>query len=222
MELVDAINARKSIRDFKPDPVPREIIKEILTTAVRAPSAVNRQPWEFAVITGDLLDQIREANVQKLYSGGSSIGQNAAALPSNSLFLKRQAELARELFRLMEIKTEDKEKLRIWTERGFRYFNAPAAIILLSDKSLPANKVQLEIGGIMQTICLTALDYGLGTCIEGQGIAFQEVLYEMAEIPETKHIIIAIAIGYPNSDFPANRIETPREAVDDITIWRGF
>ncbi|MBT3312157.1 MAG: nitroreductase [Desulfobacterales bacterium] len=221
MELVNAIKTRKSIRDFKTDPVPRKVIKEILTTAVLAPSGVNRQPWEFAVITGHLLDKIKEANVQRLYSSGSSLGKTST-LPPDSPYLKRQVDLARELFRLMDIEREDKEKRRIWMERGFRYFNAPAVIILLSDKSLPAEQVQLEIGGLMQTICLMALEYDLGTCIEGQGVAFPEILYEMLEIPEKKRIIMAIAIGYPNWDFPANNIETPREAVENITLWEGF
>ncbi|MBT4364142.1 MAG: nitroreductase, partial [Desulfobacteraceae bacterium] len=76
--------------------------------------------------------------------------------------------------------------------------------------------------GLMQTICLMALEYDLGTCIEGQGVAFPEILYEMLEIPEKKRIIMAIAIGYPNWDFPANNIETPREAVENITLWEGF
>lgn len=83
-------------------------------------------------------------------------------------------------------------------ERGFRYFDAPAAIIILVDKSLTENGPLLDIGAVIQTICLAALNYGLGTCIEDQGVMYPEVLRELAGIPESKRIIISIAIGYPD------------------------
>jgi len=64
MDIIEAVKARKSIRGFKPDPVPKEIIKEILEIAVRAPSANNTQPWEFVVLSGEALDDVRRANLE--------------------------------------------------------------------------------------------------------------------------------------------------------------
>ena len=80
----------------------------------------------------------------------------------------------------------------------------------------------LDIGAVMQTICLTALNYGIGTCIEDQGIMYPEVLRKFVGILESKRIIISIAIGYPNWDFPANKVESSREPVENITTWHGF
>ncbi|MCX5906666.1 MAG: nitroreductase family protein, partial [Deltaproteobacteria bacterium] len=80
----------------------------------------------------------------------------------------------------------------------------------------------LDIGAVMQTLCLAALDYGLGTCIEDQGIMYPEVIREYTGIPDTKRLIVSIAIGYPEDHFPANRIESLREPVDSITTWCGF
>ncbi len=51
---------------------------------------------------------------------------------------------------------------------------------------------------------------------------YPEVLRKFCSIPETKQIVIAIAIGYPNWDFPANRLETPRASLDTLTTWYGF
>ena len=68
MDIVEAIRVQKSIRDFKPDPVPKKIIKEILEIASRAPSAMNTQPWEFTVLTGDVLEDVRRGNVEMLNS----------------------------------------------------------------------------------------------------------------------------------------------------------
>ena len=69
MEIVEAIRARRSIRAFKPDPIKKEIIKEILEIATRAPSGTNTQPWEFFVLAGEVLRKVKQANVEHLRSG---------------------------------------------------------------------------------------------------------------------------------------------------------
>jgi len=222
VEILETIRKRKSIRDFKPDPVPRELLEEILTLSVRAPSGVNKQPWEFAILSGPVLEKVKQENVAHFHSGQKSHASFGSGIDRVSVYRTRQVNLAIELFRLMGIAREDKEKRTQWTERGFYYFNAPVAIILLTDEALPLQRVLLDVGAVMQTICLTALAYGLGTCIEGQGVMFPEVLREYGDIPKNKQIITAIAIGYPNWSFPANKIETPREPIENITFWRGF
>ena len=53
MDLLKVIKERRSIRAYKPDPIPKERIEEILKLTIHAPSAINLQPWEFIVITGE-------------------------------------------------------------------------------------------------------------------------------------------------------------------------
>jgi nitroreductase len=130
--------------------------------------------------------------------------------------------LARQLFQSMGISKEDDEKKRQWMERGFRFFDAPAAIVIVIDRSMGERVPLLDIGAVMQSICLAALTRGLGTCIEDQGVMYPQVLRDLAGIPDSKRIIIAIAIGYPDWDFPANSVETAREPLDAITTWCGF
>ena len=74
----------------------------------------------------------------------------------------------------------------------------------------------------MQTLCLAALHFGLGTCIEDQGVSYPEVIREIAGIPEDKKIVIAIAIGYPDWKFPANSLQSSRESLEKNTLWIGF
>jgi nitroreductase len=107
-------------------------------------------------------------------------------------------------------------------ERGFRFFDAPAAIILLTDTALTDAGPLMDMGAVMQTICLVALDYGLGTCIEDQGVMYPENIRSVIKVPDTKRIIISIAIGYPDRDFPANHVESPREDIKNLTTWWGF
>ena len=71
MELIEAIRQRRSIRAFTPEPVPKDVIKEILSDACWAPSAMNTQPWEFVVVTGEKLDLLRTAIVDKLISSAA-------------------------------------------------------------------------------------------------------------------------------------------------------
>jgi len=223
VDIIDAIIMRKSIRDFKTDPVPKQILKEILETATRAPSAENSQPWEFTIIAGDVLNAIRQVNVEKLNSKAPSHPDlQTKGLPLDSVYRKRQIEIAKQIFKLMDIAREDKEKRDRWMNRGFRYFNAPATIVVYVDRSLPYPRPLFDIGAVTQNICLAALHYGLGTCIGNQGIAFPEVLHKFAGISESKRIMISIAIGYPNWDFPANRVVSTREPIENIITWCGF
>ena len=223
MNIIEAISTRKSIRDFTADPVPQHILKKIIDIASRAPSAENSQPWEFTIISGDKLDTIRKANVEKLKSKAPRHPDlPAKGLPRDSVYRMRQIEIAKQLFGLMDISREDLEKRDRWMELGFRYFNAPCAIVISMDRSLHYPRPIFDIGSITQNICLTALHYGLGTCIANQGITYPEVLHEAAGIPESKRIVISIAIGYPNWDFPANKVISDREPIENITNWIGF
>jgi len=223
MNIIEAIRTRKSIRNFKPDPVSKEILREILEIAGQSPSAMNNQPWEFFVLGGEVIEKVRQANVEKLTSGVMPEGEHSiTGWTKDSVYRTRQVELAVQLFKLMDIAREDKQKRYEWMERGFRFFDAPAAVIIVADKSLEINSPLIDIGIVIQTICIAALNYGLGTCIEDQGVSYPRSLREIAGIPDTKHILMAIAIGYPDWDFPANKIETTRVGVDENTSWRGF
>jgi nitroreductase len=223
MNIIEAIQKRKSIRDFKKDPVPKAVIREILEIACRAPSAMNTQPWEFTVVANDALDAVRTAVVAKLKAGEASRSEHSVVgWPMDSVYRRRQVELAKELFRLMDIQRGEDQKRAQWMERGFRFFNAPAVIVIGVDRMLAEGTPIFDTGCVTQNICLAALHYGLGSCIEDQGVMFPEVLRKFCRIPDSKQIVMAIAIGYPNWDFPANRIETSREPVDAITRWCGF
>jgi len=218
MEVIEAIRRRRSIRGYKTEPVPMEILKKVLKTAARSPSAMNTQPWQVTILTGKMLDQVRKANVEMLRTRAEALQR----ISYHGDYRQRQVDLAIRIFNLMQIAREDKEKRAQWLERGFRFFDAPAAIILSIDSSVPESLALLDIGVFCQSICLTALEYGLGTCIEDQGIAFPDVLRRFVGIPQSKKIVISIAIGYPDWDFPINKLETDREYIDKFTTWCGF
>ncbi|MEN6622655.1 MAG: nitroreductase [Smithella sp.] len=223
MDILDAIKRRRSIRAYKTDPVPKNVIKEILEIAGLAPSALNTQPWEYVVVAGEPLAGIRERNMEKLNAGEPPRPEYiVAGWTDDSVYRKRQVDLARHIFQILNISREDKEKRAAWLTRGFRYFDAPAAIIICDDKTLPEAGPMLDIGAVMQNICLAALSFGLGTCIHDQGIMYPDIVKKYSGIPESKRLIVAISIGYPDEDSIINTITSAREPVDSLTSWAGF
>ena len=221
MDIIEVIRSRKSIRKFKPDPVPKEVLQEILATATRAPSSINTQTWEITVVSGRPLEELKRANVELLRAGAPT-NSEVPEVGYSGIYAQRAKELGKELFRLMGIAREDRIKRIAWVERGFRYFDAPAAIILSFDRSIREPLALHDMGAIAQTICLTAFKYGLGTCIERQGVNYPEAVRQYTGIPESKLIVISIAIGYPDWDFPANKIVSKREPLEDVVTWCGF
>jgi nitroreductase len=74
-------------------------------------------------------------------------------------------DLAKHILQIMDIPREDQVKRAMWMERGFRYFDAPAAIVIFVDKTLTETGPVLDVGAVMQNICFAALHFGLDTCI---------------------------------------------------------
>jgi len=221
MDLIEAIKSRKSIRGYKSEPVSKEVLKEIMEVAIRAPSSMNTQPWECTVIAGEVMDNIKQANMENFTSGVAPHPDVHRGEKYTDKYRERQVSIGIQLFQLMNIAREDREKRMEWMKRGFRFFDAPAAIILSIDESLD-DVAQFDLGAIAQTIALTALNHGLGTCIQGQGLMYSDVIRKFAGIPESKRISICLTIGYPDWDFPANKVQSEREPVDNIITWCGI
>ncbi|MBW2145069.1 MAG: nitroreductase [Deltaproteobacteria bacterium] len=222
MELKEAITTRRSIRGYKTDPVPKEVLTEIIEISLRAPSAMNVQPWEITVVTGKALDEIRKGNIEKLGTGQMPVSDFGHSKPYEGVYKERQRALGFGLYNLLGITREDKQKKMEWTMKGFRSFDAPASIILSADESLETRMAASDTGGIVQTICLVALEYGLGTCINGQGIMFPDVVRKVTGMPESKKMYISIAIGYPDEKHPANKLVSERQSLENVVNWVGF
>ena len=225
MELLEAIKSRKSIRAFKPDPVPDHVIRELLEVASRAPSSVNIQPWEFFVVRGKALNELKHMRLEGHRLGnkpdpeipiGETRGMSSVL---EGIFRERQVELAKQIFKILDIPKGDKEKMEAWNEKMLQFYDAPAVIIVVIDKMLEINWPLLSIGLVIENIALAALEYGLGTCIMRAIVDYPEQARKLLHIPESKRIVIGIAIGYPDNDHPIDRLETSREKIDNIVTF---
>ncbi len=223
MDFETLVRSRKSIRGYKPDPVPRHVIEEIVEIAKGAPSSMNTQPWYLHVITGAPLDRIRKGNTENMVAGITPKRDFPMKDAYEGIHRKRQIEIAVQLFEAMGIARDDKEKRMDWVMRGFRQFDAPVSIVLTYDKILePAAISQFDLGAISYGICLAAWERGLGTVINGQGIMQSSVVREHAKIPDDQNIMTCIAMGYPDEEFSANGVKSRRATSDDFVSYVGF
>ena len=222
MEIREAVRLRKSIRGYKPDPVPKDLLREILEIATRSPSAGNLQTWEITVVTGEVLENIKRGNAEKLAYGVRMNPDVSMKIPEGDVYRRRRGQLFDELYKLLGITRKEMDKTATFMEKGLRFYDAPAAMILSADCSLNESRTQLDIGCFAQTICLVALAFGLGTCIQEGPLMYPEVVRRYLPIPVSKRMTVSIAIGYPDRDFPANRLETKREPLENIVAWYDF
>jgi nitroreductase len=220
MDISEVIYQRKSIRAYKPDPVPMETLKQILKESLWAPSWANTQPWEFAVAAGKPLEEIRKEFLEKSSTSPSF------DVPRPPEFPERYAARIRVLDKQNRLVTpKDWESRRV---QNFKHYGAPAVIYLLTRREFYYQTKGLNVwalydcGAVVQNIMLLATKNGLGTIAQAQAVAYPDVLRKVLEIPESKIFLLGIAIGYPDWDNPINQFRTEREPLESISTWHGF
>jgi len=199
-DLHHFLRTRRSIRRFKSDPIPDSIIEDILTTATFAPSAHNRQPWRFSVVT-DAAQPIKE----KL---------------ADEMIKKFQQELENDALPPEEIsKRVERSKDRI--------LSAPVVIVLsvdMSDMDTYPDKHRRKAEYVMatQSVANAGMQLLLASHAEGLGSVWvcsplfaQKTVQDVLNLPKTWEPQAMYFLGYP--------IETPqareRKLIKEITTF---
>ena len=219
----DVVNGRRSIRGFKTDPVPRALIEEVLALAMRSPSSLNTQPWNFTVVTGEPLDRIRQGNTERNLAGVPHSREFRLGQEYGGIHRERQIEIAKQLFGAMDIAREDKAKRHDWVLRGFRQFDAPVSIVITYDRVLLGSDIApFDCGAVTTALVNAAWSRGLGCVINSQGIMQSPVVREHAGIPDDQVIQTCVAMGWPDDSFPANGVVSRRKPVSEAARFVGF
>lgn len=215
MELLKAVNERKSIRAFKPDEIPHHIIENILAHAIKAPSAINLQPWEFYVVSGEEKARLSR-RLLKAYREKQISCSPGNVKPLAEQFSKRGVAS----FELMNPYLEKiGQNFNVFINEGScNFYGAPTAIIICLDNAFSKARL-VDIGIILGYITLIAYDYGLGTCPIGLISAYEEDIKEMLNMPDNKDVVIGIAIGYPDWTSPINEFKTLRDNLESFVKW---
>lgn len=219
MEIFQAVTKRRSIRRFKPDPVPEPLLREILEAARWSPSWGNTQPWEISVVTGAALDRFKKANRQHLLDGVISGPDTPMPEAWPEPLKQRYGDVGKQVLTALEIPRGDKEARLRYAGDMFALFNAPSLLLFCVDKAIPREYAMLDTGAIMQTVCLLAHALGLGSCILAASVRYPALIREIIPIAETKAVIIGVALGYPDGEAPVNQFTRGRANLDAFTLW---
>ena len=204
--LDQTILERHSIRKFLPAPVPRDLVDEALALAQHAPSNSNIQPWRLVFASGAARDRLKEA----LYKVADHEAPHIPALPK--AFEHYRYELGAEVYGSMGIPIADTARHAAAVMRNFDFFGAPLAGIVCMHRDLgPADA--LSVGMYLQTLMLVLTARGLGTCVEVSVAGYPDIVRAELNIPPEFTIICGLTVGYPDPDFPANKLHIGRDPV---------
>jgi len=194
LDLLTALRTRCSIRRYIEQPVPSELIDQLLEVATRAPSSHNSQPWRFAVITtSDVKAQLADRMAERLRADRLHAAQ-------------RVTEINRDVAR----------------SRG-RITAAPVVIVVcLSTLGLDDQREQLmaiqSVAAAVQNLLLAAQEAGLGACWMAAPLYCPGVVREVLHLPDDWEAQALITIGYPKrADGGKDR---GRVEFREITIYR--
>lgn len=219
MEVAAAIKGRRSIRKFKSQDVPKNVITEILDTARWSPSWGNTQPWSLYVLTGKTLARFKEMNLQQTLAG-APIASDVPMLEKWPDAMKaRYGELGKVVLSAQGIKREDKAGRDKYYQDMVIGFDAPCMILACISRDNLVEYQMLDIGLIAQSICLAAHDKGLGTCLLAAAARYSAEIRKIAAIPGDRKIVVGIALGYPDPSFPLNTFDRQRAGLDEIVHW---
>jgi nitroreductase len=213
IDLENAITERRSTRMFLPhQPVPQQLVHDAVGLAQHAPSNSNIQPWHMVFASGPCRDRL----VAALLNECRRRPPNIPPLPETFQHYRR--ELGAQVYGAMRIAIDDKVGHDAAVLRNWEFFRAPLAGIVCMHRDLGLADA-LSVGMFLQTLLLALTERGLGTCVEVSIAGYPEIVREQLEIPAELTILCGLAIGYPDPDFPGNRLRVGRDPIDKNIVF---
>lgn len=215
MDLMEAMKQRRSARAFLERPVARETLELLLHLATQAPSAINLQPWELTVVSGEEKKRLSRLLVKRMKERNISCGPGAKR-PLSEAFMARQRGLLNTLQPNLPENTLFQDFIN---EGSCNFYGAPTAVIISLDQVFSSARLT-DIGVLVGYLVLAAHGLGLSTCPIGLITAFDEDIKEELSLSDQKQVVIGIAVGYGDPDAPINRGRSERVPLKDVVKWR--
>ncbi len=212
-EFGEVVRERRSTRLFLRDkPVPRDLLDEALSLAMRAPSNSNIQPWRLFVASGPRRDRLVEALLEAAATGFPE----STGVPES--FLPLRQELGGLVYGAMGIPRHDADARRLARLRNWEFFRAPVGAVVCMHRDLgPVDS--LGVGMFLQTLLLALTERGLGTCVQVSIAEYPDIVRAQLGIPDELTVLCGLAIGYPDPTFPANGLAVPRNQVEKNVVF---
>ena len=218
--IENAIASRRSIRAFLPDPVPREVMEEILAVAARAPSGTNTQPWKVYVLTGEakreLSRRVIAAYDDPVQRATHTEEYDYYPTEWRSPFVDRRRKVGWDLYGLLGIAKTDKTRMHAQHSRNYEFFGAPVGLMFTIDRVMQTGS-WLDYGMYLQSVMIAARAHGLHTCPQAAFTPFHRIVRRHLAIPDAEILLCGMALGHIDPDATANRLNTEREPVAGFT-----
>lgn len=219
MNVSEACRTRISVRAYKAEPVPAEIVRDIIETAHRgAASGGNLQPWRVYALTGEPL-----ARFKKEVAAGGMEGAEYAVYPPDlwEPFRSRRYQCGEDLYRTISIDRDDRSARIRQLMRNAEFFGAPVGLFFCIDRRLGPPQ-WADVGMYMQSVMLLAREHGLDTCAQEFWAAYPKTIGRTLDLPEDHMVFAGMALGYRDEDAPINSLRTRREPFEAFARMMGF
>ncbi len=212
MEFEQALRDRRSIRAFKSDPVPEELIRQILEAARWSPSWANTQAWHVFVAGAETLARLRTAAL-------TPVAGEAPAGPDFRMPRQWPPQLAARTKELLDLRNALAATGSGAALAPADFYGAPRVLYFTTDRTVESDYLLFDSGLLVQSVCLAAHDRGLGTCIMAMAVRDPDTLRAVLPGAADQRFVIAVALGYPDGQAPINRFERRRAQLEEFVTW---
>lgn len=218
MKICDLICKRKSCRAYTDQSVDKEMIRIILETARWAPSGVNHQPTQVAVLGPITRKKLSKILLNKYLSGVAPNPDYEYCHKSwSNPYQARRKACGNALYTSLGIKKDDHESRKTHKCRNYNFFDAPVGLIVFIEKHMPKGS-WVDVGLFIQNILLTAEGLGLATCPQAIFVEYPDTVRQVLSLKNVD-IVCGIALGYEDTTHPLNSYRTTREALENFSKW---
>ena len=220
INVKNAIISRRSVRKFLPKKISREIIKDILNVAARAPSGTNIQPWNVHVLTGEARNRLcNKASSAFLDSEIDKKNDRIHYMEKfRDPYISRRRKIGWDLYELLDIKKGDYEKTKAFHIQNFNFFDAPVGLLFTIEKDLGWMS-WLDYGMFIQNICVAARGYDLDTCAQAAWGQMHNILSPLLNLKNNHIIHCGMSLGWEDKTAEVNKLITVRENLDNFTTF---
>ncbi|MCF6204558.1 MAG: nitroreductase [Methylococcaceae bacterium] len=210
MKVTEALKQRKSVRAFLNKEVNKKIINSILEAASHAPSGVNTQPWQVAVVTGDKKQALQE-QIENAFRSGDKGKADYPYYPEKwqEPYKSRRKACGLQLYSALGIARGDKQlQLDQWAA-NYRAFGAPVMLLFFLDSVMKTGSF-LDYGMFLQSVMLSAVEHGLASCPLASLSNYPHIIKPALAYPNDSLLVCGMALGYEDKEAIVNSYRTPR------------
>lgn len=218
MDIITAMKARKSTRAFLEREVEEKKVRLILDAARWAPSGVNTQPWQVAVVRGASKQRLSEALLAARESGKQDPDYQYYPQEWFEPYKSRRKATGLALYGALGIGREDSQARTESWNNNYRFFGAPVGLLVFLDRRLGQGS-WVDIGMFLQNLMLAAESEGLATCPQASLAEYPNTVRHLLGIEEHMALVCGLSLGYADSAAAVNSYRTPREPVEAFTTW---